>query len=87
MRAALLTAVLVLASPLLAACPESKKAPVPTESGVVTAKRSPCGADGKCTQGEVNCWQLQVKRPDGKAGFNCVDHAVWLKYKIGQTYP
>lgn len=84
MRRLALIAALVLASPLLAACPES---PVPRESGVVTAKRSPCGSDGKCTGDEVNCWQLQVKRPDGKVGFNCVERAVWLKYKIGQTYP
>lgn len=87
MKRALLVAALLLASPLLAACPESKKAPVPQESGVVTAKRSPCGADGKCTGDEVNCWQLQIKRKDGKVGFNCVEHSVWLKYKINQTYP
>lgn len=85
MKRSLLLAALLLISPLLAACPT--EVPVPTESGIVTNKRRPCGNDGKCVGNEVNCWQLQVKTSSGKVGFNCVSQAVWNKTKVGQKYP
>jgi hypothetical protein len=65
------------------ACPSRTPEPART----VSAKRRPCGNDGKCeTKGsktiENTCWQLQWATEHGPE-FECVTEEVWDHTKIG----
>ena len=87
-RVALLAAAVALALPLTTAgsCDPPKKGPAPAVF-VVQIKRKPCGNDGICQKGEVNCWQIQYKRvANGEVGFKCVSKKTWDGYHEGDAF-
>lgn len=87
-KRAIIALLVGLAALSLAACDPKNQEPVQKPQGIVQVKRAPCGANGKCQTGEVNCWQLQIRDvANSRTNFRCVEKAEWDRYKVGEKYP